>query len=218
MKSVFYLLLAALIAVDLTRSAFRAGRLFRKPDAVADVSLDSFSEPAIAAGILKHQAESCYAQARTAAGDFALSPVHDPRQARNDQPPRGGPVGPAGFGRGSPAVAPGIQSLEELRAMTQDLNVDLDGKLLVLYSENRLEDQLLDRFLQLLHEAPESQELLIWVPFLLDCSRRVGRTEEMEDAVRHLVRFHPNLKTAKELTALVQAWEAKRHAGPGLGD
>jgi hypothetical protein len=92
-----------------------------------------------------------------------------------------------------------IQPLEELRAMIQDLSVDLDRKLLVLYSENRFENQLLDRFLQFLHEAPERQELLIGAPSLLDCSRRCGRTEELEDAVRHLARFHPNLKTAKEL-------------------
>jgi hypothetical protein len=218
MKSVFYLLLAAMIAVDLARSAFRAGQFFRKPDSVADVCLlDSFSEPAVAAAILKQRAESCYAQARNGAWDPAHSAVHDPRPAGNDQPPRHAPAGPAGFGSGSPPVGSWIQPLEELRATIQDLNVDLDQKLLVVYSENRLENQLLDLFLQLLHEAPERQEVLNWLPSSLDCSRRCGRTEELEDAVRCLVRFHPDLKTARQLTARVRAWEAKQHAGLGVG-
>ncbi len=218
-RSAFYLLLAAMIAVDVTRSAFQAGQFFRKPDPAADVApLDSFSEPALAAAILKQQAESCYTRARNAAWDFALSPLHDPRQAGNRRQPGGGPAGLAGSGRGVPPAVSWLQPLEELRATIQDLDVNLDRKLLVVYSENRLENQLLDRFLQFLHEAPERPEVLDWVPSSLDCSGHCGRTEELEDAVGHLVRFHPNLKTAKQLTARVQAWEAKRRAGLGAGD
>lgn len=86
-RSVFYLLLAALIAVDLTRTAFNASRFFRAPDVLAGVSpLDSFSEPATAAAILKRQAESLlfdYTEARNSASEVALSRIHDPRQAGN---------------------------------------------------------------------------------------------------------------------------------------
>jgi len=215
-RRAFYLLLAALVAVDLTRSAFHAAQWLRKPDPVADVAaLDSFSEPALAAAILKQRAESCYTQARNAAWDSALSPFHDPLQAGNGRRPGQNAAGLAGPGRGFPPVAPWLAALEELRATIQDLDVDLDQKLLVIYSEHRLDNQLLDRFLQFLHEAPERKEVLEWVPSSLDCSQHCGRTEELADALQHLVRFHPNLKTAKRLSARVQAWEAGRRARPG---
>jgi hypothetical protein len=218
-RSAFYLLLAALIAVELTRSAFQAATFFRKPDPVADVwGLDSFSEPALAAAILKQRAESCFAQARNAAWDYDLSPVHDPRQAANGLRQDRGFAGLAGPERGSPPQVPWLAHLEELRATIQDLNIDLDQKLLVIYSENRLENQFLDRFLQLLCEAPNRQEVLDWAPASLECSLHCGRTEELEDALRHLARFHPNLKTTKRLAARVQAWEASQRAGPSAND
>ena len=129
-RSAFYLLLATLIAVEVTRSAFQAARFFHKPDPVADCRdwIPFPNQPSTAA-ILKQRAESCYAQARNAAWDYALSPVHGPRQAANGLRQDRGFAGLAGPDRGSPPQVPWLAPLEELRATIQDLNIDLDQKL-----------------------------------------------------------------------------------------
>jgi hypothetical protein len=213
-RSVFYLLLAALIAADLTRTAFNASRFFRAPDLLAGIyPLDSFSEPATAAAILKRQAESLlldYTEARNAASEVAPSRVQGPGQVGNPKQAVREYAGFAGFDRGSPPEVSRIQPLEKLHATMRDMTIDLDQKLLVIFSENHFENQLLDRFLQFLHEAPEQPEVLEWVSCALDYSRRCGRTEELEDALRHVVRFHPELKTARQLTALLDSWESKQ--------
>jgi len=214
-RSTFYLLLAALIAVHLIRIAFNDSRFFRAADPLGGASsLDSFSEPATAAVILKRQAESLlldYTEARNAASEVAPTylPNHREVDSHNKVPQEY--TGFAGFGRGSASEVSRIQPLEQLHATMQDMTIDLDQKLLVVFSENHFENQLLDRFLQFLQEAPERPAVLEWVNRALDYSRDCGRTEELEDALEHTVRFHPELKTTRQLKALVESWEAKQH-------
>jgi hypothetical protein len=198
-QNAFSLLLATLVAADLAQSGLKVVQLFRTPDLVAGVSpLDSFSTPSAAAAILKEEAETLlfdYAAARDAACASDRSATHGSRQIMKEQHPEADLVSR-------------IQPLEKLYTTVQDLNLELYQKLLVVYSENHLENELVDTFLLLLQNAPERPEVLSWVRIALDCSQHCGRTEELEDAVHHALRFHPNLKTAAPLADLMQACEA----------
>ncbi len=43
----------------------------------------------------------------------------------------------------------------------------------------------------------------------LDCSLKCGRTEEVVDLLRHIVRFHPELNTAERLNSALAEWKAE---------
>jgi hypothetical protein len=195
-----YLLLAALIVAGLARSGFKAGQYLYAPVLMAGVSpLDSFSEPSTAAAILKQEAESLmfvYTEAR----DTELS-----RVALADHGSR--PIRFAGFARGSVLEVSRIRPLEDLQATVQDLNVDVYQKLLVVYSQNHFDNELLDTFLRLLQVAPERPEVLGWVRTALDSSQHCDRREELQEALVHTIRFHPTLRTAPRLAALKESWE-----------
>jgi hypothetical protein len=104
--------------------------------------------------------------------------------------------------------------LEKLYANVEHLNLELYQKLLLVYSENQFDNKLIDTFLRLLEDAPDRPEVLSWVRIALDSSLRCDRSEEVEDALRHALRFHRNLKTAEPLEALVRAWESARFSRP----
>jgi hypothetical protein len=92
----------------------------------------------------------------------------------------------------------------------RDLHLNLDQKLLVIYSENNLDDEFLNLFLQMFQGAPDCPEALSWARCALDCSQHLHRTQEVEEAIRHLLHFHSELKTAAQLTILLELWENDR--------
>jgi hypothetical protein len=207
----YCLLLAALIVADLARYGFRVGQYLRTPVLVAGVSpLDSFSEPSTAAAILKQEAESLlfdYTEARDTVWSSAASAGHDSRPTGSRGNVESNPSRFAGCARGSVLEVSRIRPLEELQATIQDLNLEVYQKLLVVYSENHLDNELLDTFLRLLEVAPDCPEVLDWVRIALDSSQHCDRTEEVQEALLHTIRFHPTLKTAPRLAALKESWE-----------
>ena len=208
----FYILLGSLILVDLTASGFRAVQnLFTVPQSNEILKFDSFSAPSVALATLDKQAKillSDYTDARNSAVSeySALGAQVEP--AIN--PGRGGF---SGFPRGSIVEMTRIKPIEELHALVQDLNLELEQQLLLIDYENHYENELINTFLSLLREAPESPEILSWVSIALDCSQRCSRTEEVQDALAHLLRYHPNLKTSAQITALKADWQRAHLAG-----
>jgi hypothetical protein len=158
---------------------------------VGPCELDSFSKPSLAVAILKQEAGR-----RFYACMERQPPVPD--------------QGPSDGSRAAAALqAPGIQPLAKLRQQTRELNVDLDSMLLNACDEKGLWNAYLDCYLQLLQGASEA-------PLVLNCARnallisdKCGRTEEVLDAMRHVTRFHRQLKTAEGLRSLVEEWATK---------
>jgi hypothetical protein len=218
-RGAFYVLLGGLVLADLGRSAIKAGRYFRTPVLLAGISpLDSFSEPAIAAAILKQEAEKLlfeYTEARNDASTPDASVVEGFQHAASQGQPATNPIHFAGFVRGSALDAARIRPLEKLQGTVQNLNVELYQELLVVYAENHFDNELVDTFLRFLRVAPECPEVLQWVRTALDSSQPCGRTEEVQDALQHTLRFHPTLKTAAQLAALKRSWDAERLNAPG---
>jgi hypothetical protein len=215
----YCLLLAALIVADLARFGFKAVQYLHAPVLMAGVSpLDSFSEPSTAAAILKQEAESLlfdYTEARNKVWSSAASAGHDPRPTNNEGNIESNPSRFAGCVRGSAFEVARIRPLQELQTTVQDLNLDVYQKLLVVYSENHFDNELLDTFLRLLQVAPERPELLDWVRIALDSSQHCDRTAEVEEALVHTIRFHPTLNTASRLAALKESWEITHRVRTG---
>jgi hypothetical protein len=218
-RGAFFLLLGGLVLIDLARSGIKAGQYFRMPVLLAGVSpLDSFSEPSTAAAILKQEAEMLlfeYTEARNGASAHYPSVRQNPKRGANQGQPASYPLQFSGFERGSALDVARIRPLEKLQATVQNLNLELYRDLLVVYSENHFDNELVDTFLRLLRVSPECPEVLQWVRIALDSSQPCGRTEEVQDALQHTLRFHPTLKTAAQLAALKQSWDAEHLNAPG---
>jgi hypothetical protein len=207
-----YLLLAILIFADLARSGFRASEYLHGPVLVAGVSpLDSFSEPSTAAAILKEEAEKLlfeYTEARNAAWSGEIPVGLDSVQTGAQTSVESNPHRFAGFVRGSALELSRVRPLEKLQITVRDLNLEVYQKLLVVYSENHFDNELVNTFLNLLNDAPERPEVLDWVRITLERSQDCQRTQEVQDALQHTLRFHPDLKTAVRLRDLKETWDA----------
>jgi hypothetical protein len=218
-RGAFCLLLAGLVLADLARSGIEAGQYLRTPILLAGVSpLDSFSKPSTAAAILKQEAETLlfeYTEARNATSTQDPSVMEGSRHAANQGQPATHPIHFTGFARGSALEVARIRPLERLQVTAQNLNLELYQDLLFVYSENHFDNELVDTFLRLLRVSPECPEVLQWVRAALDSSQPCGRTMEVEDALQHTLRFHPTLKTAAQLAALKQSWDAEHLNAPG---
>jgi hypothetical protein len=106
----------------------------------------------------------------------------------------------------SPArVAAAIKEMEELYSRVAALKSDLDNKLMTLYYADEKPGKFLDRYLSLLKEAPEGN-VVVWARHALECSQQCGRNEEVYDALWHVTRFRPELKTASLLRSVLEDW------------
>jgi hypothetical protein len=196
-------------------AASSGNRLPFRPDDLRDgvAFFDSFSDPSVACAILKQEAERLLliycehfdheqaAKARQAgagrelAAQLATHQMADPLPATGDRPGLQTSV---------------IQSLTAFDAQVQDLNLDLGRKLLVIYARQHLWNEFLDRYLQIVRERPGRDEVLVWARLALDCSRKCGRAEEVADVLQHVVRFHPESRTAERLKTVLAEWQADR--------
>jgi hypothetical protein len=213
-RSVFFSLLATLIALDLAVSVFKAGQFLRRSRPVSGISsLDSFSSSGTAVALLNQEAERLFAdyiQARDDMSEDERALVLGPAQVRADSPEVSKPIGFPRFSKNLRGEASWFQPLVDLRATVRDLHLNLDQKLLLIYSENHLDDEFLNLFLQMFQGAPDCPEALEWVRCALDCSQHLHRTQEVEEAIRHQLRFHSELKTAAQLAFLLEEWETDR--------
>jgi len=67
-------------------------------------------------------------------------------------------------------------------------------------------NELRDCYLQLLQTAPNRPDSRYWAHLALACSRYCGRTDEVLDALRHVIHFHPDLKTTGRLKTVLDEW------------
>ena len=176
--------------------------------------LDSSSKPSIAAAILKQEAGrlfSAYIQQEDLKQAAELGPgsVQQPRQPASQHPPGPDQDPSDGCSTAAALEAPALQPLARLREEAQELNIDLDRKLLKVYYENHLWDAYLDCYLEMLQGVPENPVVLTWARTALLISQKSGRTDEIVDAMRHVTRFRREAKTARGLTSMVEQWEAK---------
>lgn len=171
--------------------------------------LDSFSPPAIAKVVLRQEAERlllAYAQQRDGEaqgkqlGKTCLG-VETSKQAVTKDSPTALAL--------RPHMHAVIRDLEDLHAEVHELEVDLDGKLMMVCYQNQLWDPFIDRFLEFLRAAPENSFVVTWAPNALDCSVWCGRDEEVGEALEHVVRFSEHRKIATRLAAILAEWRGE---------
>ncbi len=207
----FYLSLTVLVLVDLLDTAARFGQSFRTADVLAGVApLDSFSEPAIAATLLRREAEnlfSSFTEARNDADYPGTLPLNKRASSVTRKPDDGDAVGwkPREMSTTENQL---LQRLEKLRATLRELSQDVDQKLLVIGLKNRNANDLVDCFLELLHNCPERPEILEWVEPALDSAESCGRADELQDALEHVLRFQKSLPTAWGLKVRIEKRKA----------
>jgi hypothetical protein len=173
---------------------------FRTPDLRSGApALDSFSEPSVCLARLKQEGEVlmlAYVDKR----DQGADPLPGPSQ---------GTTRSIGSFRG--------QALANLHAGVQDLEVDLDRKLLVAYYQNGSWKEFVDCYLELVQQTPERPvgEAMAWSALL--SAQKCGRVEEVTDTMHHVIRFQPNLQSAQALRMALDRWE-QHPPNPGVNE
>ncbi len=190
----------------------RAVQSFRLDDSEDAIqTFDSFSEPAVACAILNQEADrQLLAFCQREDDDQAFQADHPRGEVRPAVRSRTSQVGvpptPAAPRPGSKAAA--VQSLHALDAHVQNLERKLGEKLLVVYSRRQMWNAYVDRYLQLIREEPGGEEVALQAGCGLEAGLKCGRAEEVADMLRHVVRFHPELKTTASLRARLAEWNA----------
>src|SRR5262249_5174898 len=101
-----------------------------------------------------------------------------------------------------------IKPIEELDREVQRLSRDLDHKLILVYYQNRLWNEFLDRYLDCLHAEPQSEVVETWAWCALESSQNSGRADEIMDRLEHLARSCPQSKTARKVKTTLEEWRA----------
>ena len=190
------LCLALAVAVLAARLA-GPGSLTRKLFPAADLAagpplLDSFSEPAVACAILKEESLRLWWTVQIAA-------------AEEEQAPPGQ--------RGRVAAEANTQSLIVLAGQVQDLALDLNQQVMELELNNHAWDEFLDRYILLVYKAPYRTEASSWAQSALELAQKCDRAEEVESALRRVVRLHRPPHTAAKMEAALDAWQTQRSSG-----
>lgn len=183
----------AVLAARLAGPGSLARKLFPPADSAAGAPLlDSFSEPGVACAILKEESHRLWWTAQVKA-------------AEEEQAPRGQ--------RGRVATEASTQSLIALAARVQDLALDLNQQVMELELNNQAWDGFLDRYLLLVYEAPHRTEASSWARCALEVAQKCGRAEEVESALRRVIRLRQRLHSAAGMEAALGAWQTQRASG-----
>ncbi len=171
--------------------------------------IDSFSEPSVACAILKQEADRllqrCWwdhdralvaLEGPDGGAQPAVAPTARPGTDRPDRP-----------GEGSDSQAAAVQPLRALDRQVQDVQLNLTRNLLVAFLNQGLWSEYVDRYLQLVQATPGRSEVTIHARSALDCARKCGRVEEVLDALQHVIRYHPELRTAQGLKDVLAEWK-----------
>lgn len=210
LRTGFYFLLASLILLDLTTSGYGVVRHLFSAGQLSEVPvLDSFSPSSTAVAALKKEATVLLLE-YTEARDSAISPdsTSAPVLPEAFNPPGRGPdrLHRGLHDKRLPAKELSIHRIEELQLMIQEVDLEIEQELLLVYHENKRDKELVDTFLAVLQRFPESPEVLEWVRIALACSQRCDRTPEVRDVLEHTIRCFPELKTRAQLIAFLQEW------------
>ena len=187
------LLLAALFTLG--RSALTRFKASSAAPTPGLSQLDSFSEPAVAATLLKFEANRVFS-------DY-IEHLDAPLPAPAVE------VGSVG-----PHLDTLLAGLEELHHQVRDLDTDLDHMLIAVYQKNSLEKEFLEHYLEHLRTHQEDPFLVSAAWQALVRAERCQRTGELLDAIADISAFHPELKSGASLARVVQEWQATKGARP----
>ena len=216
----FCLALTVLLVYRLAAVSAKTSDPLRPGDLLDDpTSFDAFSEPSVACAILRQEAERLL---------WVYREDWDREQASQRQR-NGGDVEPGarpGAGQSTELLTtsanrsglqtPSIESLRVLDAQVQDVQLSLTLKLLLVYADYQMWNEFVDRYLQLLREWPGRSDSALFVNLALEGAEKCGRTEELADALQHIARFHPELKSCDDLIAVLAEWKTKSPPGVEL--
>jgi len=173
-------------------------RCSRSSHASQDIilDLDSFSQPAIAATILRQEAERLF---DVYVDDWNLAlEARDLGQSEKPEARAGGTTSPRVM-----EVARAIESLALLHREASSLKADLDCKLLAICSEQCRDSDSVGYYMQLLHDAPGDLKVLQWAQEVLASAQRCGRKPEVLAGMVALIRSHPDLGIAPGLQSVL---------------
>jgi hypothetical protein len=164
---------------------------------------DSFSEPSIAAAVLRQEADrllGAYLQ-------------EDP-QNLNFGPGSPNPTDPARPALGQCPIerSPSIPAIQNLQKEVHALDSDLDRALMVIYFRERSWNNFLDCYLHFLQTDPQSAFVLILTRSALIGSENCGRTDEVLDALAHFTKLHGELKSTQLVRGMLEQWKAAHPA------
>jgi hypothetical protein len=205
-RGLLSLFLLIVVVGHLAVAAYRVGQFLTSSATSREgaYQLDSFSQSSVAAAILKQEAErllAAYLQSGQPDIDLSRLPSEEEKTQNRNQ------LRTTAFK--SCALDPSrIQPLEKLRRSIQQLNSDLDTKLMLVYYENGLWSEFLERYLHLLHTEPENAFVVNWAWCALMSAQSSHRTGEILNEFDHLTRFHPQFKTAHGLCSALEEWKA----------
>jgi hypothetical protein len=171
--------------------------------------LDSFSSSSVALAVLNRELQQIlfsYVQERDQGGVIKRPKADGPMLASSVAQPE-----VSATRRKLPGPCPHeIARMARLRFAVAGLKAEFDERWLWICSENGSSEDFLNAYLMLMTEAPASVDIVGWLPQAIHCAQKCGRTDELTDALTHLVRFHPTLNRARA----VDDW--LRRNGQGL--
>jgi hypothetical protein len=192
--------------------------------------LDSFSEPDIAVAVLKKHAqelrETCtfeinLARERDLRAHWTLKtppqhyldqpleqPLNRMRSASDAMPISSRESGSASaFQAGLAQWIPRLRA--ELKRQSQAAaDAELAHMYLMLCKAGGQWEAFLDVYLGMLIASPEHNDVPSWAPVALSQARFYGRTEEILDALQHMIRFHRDRDAAARIQVAVDRWLA----------
>jgi hypothetical protein len=220
MTGCFGLLLLAVLGWQLAEHGTNLGWCFEALDlANSAPALDSFSGPSVGLAVLKREADqlmAVYAGNKQEARPSWAASFHERAATGSHAVPASTHSSPAALEAPVARAASALKLIAKLHGEVQDLEVDLDWKLMTAYCQNHSCDEFLDCYLRLVPRAPQRPWVMLWRWYALECARKCGRAEEIADALNHVVRFQQNLYSARERGALLEMraaleeWEANQ--------
>lgn len=209
----FYAVLLVAVVWDLGRPGYRCF-ISSGAGERTGCELDAFSEPSIAAAILKQEVErvfNTYVHQRDLELDTAFADrlVRGSRQPGAGLSPRDGPACEVAAARRAEGRTTTIQSLEHLRAEAEGLKCDLDCKLLAIHAETGLWPGFLDHYVRFVRESPDNPSVLTWARCALVQAQKSGRATEVVEALEQAARARSGLKTASGLRDFLALHDTK---------
>jgi hypothetical protein len=228
-KTVLIALLLGGLCVKGLRIAGRFSDASRSNDTMLE--LDSFSEPEIAIAILNQHVEHLLlisnasqppgrsAMLQQYCAQFQLRAASKPTM--NAESLRLNTLGEKALPR-----MPATDQIRWLHHRVQMLNHNLNRELMRMHMESGNWNEFLDCYLKMLSEAPDefgaaqgTKDIQVaqWTKLALDQAESCSRTDEILDALQHVIQFHNDVRAVKRLVNVLELWKVeyqRRHLTP----